>query len=445
MTNTTLIGRLANALPDPVTQEKLIRLAQRAFIDYLGSYYLALDEKSVINLATSLNIEDVTEQLFDNRGIPLEQEALFNGFTAHYLDIDNVQAHFRGHPGAVIFSSLLAVSQKNDRMRDLLWSFVVGVELAGKLGKVLNPEHAQNGWHSTGTIGSVAAALAIAVYKGSSLEQTCRIISLATTQAAGTLKQEGTDGKPLNAGFAARNAVSAYQLAQVGLSAELDPFADADGWIKLLSGRSFDARELSDCWLSPSEIESPGLWYKNHPICSAALSGYDAGKLAYQAGVRFSEIEQIICHYPKFGDSALTQTAPQTGIEGKFSIEYILWLVLTKGDISNADFLNRPVDNRFEEADKKISRIHDLAVSNISKRPIKLEIVRQGHSEFFTVEDPKGSPENPLNEHELVKKAISGMGGAALEVERLLKSEHATIADFIKIEKNSFRRISASA
>lgn len=445
MTNTTLISRLANSLPDAVTQEKLIRLAHRALIDYLGSYYLALDEKSVINLASSLNIEDVTEQLFDHRGISAEQEALFNGFTAHYLDIDSVQAHFRGHPGAMIFSALLAVSEKNDRMKDLLWSFVVGVELAGKLGKILNPEHAQGGWHSTGTIGSVAAALAVAIYKGLSKKQTCQVLSLATTQASGTLKQEGSDGKPLNAGFAARNAVTAYQLVTAGLSAELDPFADEDGWIKLLSGRDIDIQALSDSWFSPSEIRAPGLWYKNHPVCSAALSGYDASKLAYQAGINWNEVDAVICHYPKFGDAALTQTTPKTGVEGKFSIEYILWLVLTKGDISNADFLKRPIDSRFEEATAKISRVHDLPTSTTNKRPIKLEIIRSDHSDFFTVEDPQGSPENPLSEHELVKKAISGMGGAVLEVEQLLDSDQATIDDFIKIEKNSFRRVSASA
>jgi 2-methylcitrate dehydratase PrpD len=412
--NTDIVSKLLLTQSTEAEREQLFPIARRALIDYLGCYSLALNEKAVINLAKTLQINQTTSDLEANR--PASQLALFNGFTAHYLDIDDVQANFRGHPSAVIYSALLAISDSSDKISDLLWAYVQGVELAGKLGRILNPVHAGNGWHSTGTIGTIAAAAAVGVYKKVDVKKLSQIISLATTQASGQIAQEGSDGKPLNAGFAARNAVTAYELIETGLTANDDPFDSVNGWTAVITDEYFVINDLIDDWLKPAEILNPGLWFKERPICSAALSGYNAAKKAWQAGVRFSECDQIICHYPRSGDLALKQTNPQSGMAGKFSIEYIVWLVLNRGDVENSDFFNRPVDERFTESVGKIKRVHDLQVSDRNKRPIEIEIVQGNEHQFFKVEIPHGSPEDPLTDHEIVKKAVAGLGGPIIEI-----------------------------
>lgn len=63
------------------------------------------------------------------------------------------------------FSALLAVSDADDSFERLLAAYVQGVEFAGRIGLQCQPQHIKQGWHSTATIGSLAAAVAIGYFK----------------------------------------------------------------------------------------------------------------------------------------------------------------------------------------------------------------------------------------------------------------------------------------
>ena len=56
---------------------------------------------------------------------------------------------------------MLAVSENDVQLKDFLWSYVQGVELAGRLGQQFQPQHVKDGWHATATIGTLAATAAI--------------------------------------------------------------------------------------------------------------------------------------------------------------------------------------------------------------------------------------------------------------------------------------------
>lgn len=429
-TNTEILSKLILSQETQSRQRELTHEARRAFTDYLGCYAQGTFQKIPQKLAAQLKIQPF--QLTVGQvlpGVTSENVALLNGFTAHYLDLDDVQGHFRGHPSAVIYSALLAVSQPDDQVSSLLWAYVEGVELAGKLGSLLNPSHALKGWHSTGTIGTIAATAAIGVLKQVSSQQLAQMLSLATTQAAGQLLQEGSDGKPLNTGFAARNAVTAYQLVKLGLSANPDPFNSATGWLKTISDQSFNIETITKNWFEPAEVKSPGLWFKPLPVCSAALSGFDAALNAWRAGVRFKNCEKIICHYPPTGDAALTQHQPQTGIAGKFSIEYIVGLTLAKGRLNSDDFDDHPIDTAFLSLLEKVSRQHDLPAGDVSTRPVRLEIVTSHHqSQFFDVQSPHGSPQTPLSDFEILEKAADGLGRSVTWLAKVLQEPTTTIS-----------------
>ncbi|WP_054760269.1 MmgE/PrpD family protein [Secundilactobacillus collinoides] len=181
-------------------------------------------------------------------------------------------------------------------------------------------------------------------------------LSFAASQASGMMFQEGSDVKPSQAGLAVRNAVAAYQLTESGLTANTDPFNNHNGWLKTIAGIEITASNWGKSWLSPAQIETPGIWFKQNSFCSAAISGYDATRQAYEAGIRISNVTKLIFHYPENGDKALTKTHPLTGQEGKFSIEYIAWRVLENGDISTQDLDNRRIDSKFETVLPKFSR-----------------------------------------------------------------------------------------
>lgn len=416
--------------------DELLSIARSALVDYLGCLKLANKVPSVERLINELKVADASANILGrSETTTSERAALINGFTGHYLDYDDVQPNFRGHPSVVIFSALFAVSEDNDSIDDVLWAYVQGVEVAGQLGKYLNPKHAISGWHSTATIGTIAAAAALSVFKKLSVEQTIATISVATSQAAGMLFQAGTDNKPLHAGLAARNAVVALQITQANLTTSEDPFNNQNGWLKVIGNVEINPKDLKDNWLKTAQISSPGLWFKQHQFCSAAISGYDAAIDLWQKGVQWNDCQKIIVHYPKNGDRVLNQPRPQTGQQGKFSIEYIVWQVLNFGDVNDGNFDAKPIDTRFYDDIKIFSRANDLPQGVVTSRPAKLEVIIDGGSIASEVDNPLGSPQNPLSQEKIVDKLRQSVGKQTGEIQKIINSQNETVSKIIEALK----------
>lgn len=380
-------------------------VAKIAFLDYIASYSVGLKSPKNQKILRELAENEGTKQiLLTSYSTSRVQLALILGYLAHYEDLDDVQANFRGHPSAVIFSALLSVSDKDDGFQRMLEAYIQGVEFAGRIGQQFQPHHVNQGWHSTATIGCLAAAVAIGYYKKLSIDEFAYLLSLSTSQASGFLYQEGTDGKPLNAGFAARNAVQSYELVKLGMTAYDDIFSLDKGWMQVINQQSLDFDSFLDNWLEPSQILSPGLWFKQYPFCSAANGGFDLAQRAYRLGLRATNISKVDVHFSSSGDKALSHRFPKIKFEGKFSIEYILWLTLKKGSIDLTDFTEEKTSDDFLNFARKVVRYNDLESSNTT-RPVRLVIRGSDKIIFDQLEQyPKGSPDNPLSPKELYLK-----------------------------------------
>lgn len=433
---TNLISEQIHASVDIDKKQKLMGLARKSLIDYLASIELSKNQPAVVSLAnqlsTSIERLPLTSQL---DAVPIERAALINGFGSHYLDYDDVQANLRGHPSAVIFSALFAAAHDDDTVEQILWSYIEGVEFAGKLGKQIQPAHTNAGWHSTGTVGTLAAAAAISVLRKLSIQETTDIISIASSQASGMRYQFGTDTKPLHAGLAARNAVTAYLIVKAGLSTNEEPLNNDNGWAKTLHDIEI-TKEVYTNWLLPAEIESPGIWYKQHQFCSAAISSYDAAKQLTTQGFDLENVDKIIIHFPKGGDKALIYRIPETGQQGKFSPEYIIWQVFTHGDVYQKDFDDNPIDEEFKLASDKFERKNDLPQTDVNARPVILEYVSNTHNEKIRVDYPKGSPNNPLTSNELFNKLESSFTTKAKALIEVINRRNALITEVNQIINN---------
>lgn len=413
MTNTDrIISTLLKTKDDYVASQSWIQLAKFAFIDYLASYSLGLSNKKTQKLIKSLEIpSEKANLLYLNVTSTIERIAFLNGYLAHYEDLDDVHASFRGHPSAVIFSALLAVRDSKVTVDDFLWAYLTGLEFVCRLGLQLQPSHVNSGWHATATLASLGAAAAIGNLKQVDVKKFRYLLSYAASQASGFLFQEGTDGKPANAGFAARNAVIAYQLTQEGLTAFDDVFGNQEkGWAQTVRGRALNSDRLLKEWMQPAQIESPGLWFKKYSFCSAGAASFDAACLAYLDNVKIDEIEEMFVHFSENGDRALTYSNPRTKLEGKFSSEYLIWLGLSKGKVDNTtDFSDEKINPDFYQFSQKIKRLRDISCDS-DQRPTHLDIKIQDGWKTYKVDNPKGSPGNPLSETELMEKFILATG-----------------------------------
>ena len=435
---------------DVTNREDLLSVARIAFLDYLAFLAPAESEQAVQELARFIGAKssissDVSRDMNSsvlsgkvisegNTGLAIENvskadKALYYGFASHYLDFDDAQANLAGHFSTILYSALLAVIEPMDTWHEFFRAYIIGAELEGIIGSLINPAHRTQGWHSTGTVGVIGAAAAIGALRGLHGESLAQLLSLAATQSAGMFFQSGTDGKPLHAGLAARNGVWAYELLQyTSLQTSTKPFDPERGWFKTIGNITVTSNDIASRWLAPGQLIDPGLWMKVHPYCSAAICGAEAAEtVAHRlytsssyvskhnylspdteeqdqcrlcATPDFSlwkDIDRVTVHFPPGADAALRYTSPKTGREGQFSIEYIVYQVLAYGEVQDELFKIDIIDSSVRDYMSRIERVYDLPKVSQTERITKVTItLKNGDTFTETVNNPKGSPKNPL-------------------------------------------------
>ena len=430
---------------DVTNREDLLSVARIAFLDYLASLAPAETEQAVQDLARFIET--------NGENVSKADKALYYGFASHYLDFDDAQANLAGHFSTVLYSALLAVLEPTDTWHEFFRAYIIGAELEGIIGSLINPAHRTQGWHSTGTVGVIGAAAAIGALRGLHGESLAQLLSLAATQSAGMFFQSGTDGKPLHAGLAARNGVWAYELLQhTSLQTSTKPFDPERGWFKTIGNITVTSNDIASRWLAPGQLIDPGLWMKVHPYCSAAICGAEAAEIVahrlYTSSSYVSkhnylspdteeqdqcrlcttpdfslwdEINRVTVHFPPGADAALRYTSPTTGREGQFSIEYIVYQVLAYGSVQDELFKIDAIDTDVRDCMSRIERVYDLPKVSQTERITKVTVtLKNGDTFTETVNNPKGSPKNPLTMEDIRIKL--GLTLKADQIDRMIEA-----------------------
>ncbi|HEY7293731.1 MAG TPA: MmgE/PrpD family protein, partial [Dehalococcoidia bacterium] len=257
--------------------------------------------------------------------VSVTQAALVNGVAGHALDYDDVNYSLGGHPSVPLLPAVLALAEQlGAGGREALRAFVLGFEVECKLGRTQGASHYARGWHATSTHGTIGAAAAAAVLLGLTAEQTAMALGIAGSMAAGSRQNFGTMTKPLHPGRAAEAGLTAAMLAQRGFTADESMLEAPLGFIRLFSAAedhdpSVALEKLGEPW----EIVSPGIAVKKYPCCyntHRALDGVLA--LRDEAGIAAEEVEAVEVRLPVTSAAPLIHPRPQTGLEGKFSMQY---------------------------------------------------------------------------------------------------------------------------
>lgn len=382
---------------DPTIDELAVREAKKGIQDYLASSFFANKEPIPVQLNNQQRFTYGTRDKKQRITIATSENALVHGFLAHYLDLDDTQPAMRGHAGAVILSALFAVAHPDDDGSDFIAAYIAGVEIGGRLGTIFNPELYDRGWHATEFIGGFAATAALIKYLKLDEKQAENAFSLVASQASGFRFQFGTDAKPLQAGIASRNAIEAVDWALKGVVGSSNYLFGDKGILNIFAvDQTKAANILSASWEEDLQIYRPGLWFKAYPFCSAAFRAADAATTIFKtASYEMSDIDQVTISFNPGRDAALVYTNPTTGLEGKFSAEYITYIGLKKGYYDQSDFSSEILNEDDQAALNKFSRV----IKAESKKGLST-IVRVTFKDGLSLQEevwhPTGSPENPL-------------------------------------------------
>jgi len=352
--------------------------------------------------------------------------ALVNGCAGHALDFDDNFDPPKAHASTVLVPAIFAVADEHGASGgQCIDAYIVGLQIQGRIGQGVNPAHRNRGWHATATMGAMGAAAAAARLMKLDSERSAMALSIATSMAAGFMAQFGTMTKPLHAGLAAKAGVMAASFAAAGLTAGWHTLDGPNGMNVLMVGPDLeDLRAANrqpehgqtlyyECAHvgAPLLITEHAFRVKRFPNCGASHRSIDAVLDLREAhGITADAVEKVNVRAPLTHLNNLMYRQPETGLEGKFSIEYALACALVTGDCTLADFTDDAVMR--PEIRALFPRIHrdpvDLPESQL---PTTVTItLKGGRVVEQTVTMPKGSKPAPFPTEQYWRKFDSCLG-----------------------------------
>lgn len=424
------VRRLSHAIaqfalgPIDARQPEVAELARRTLLDQFGVAVAARGEDAVRILSSSLGALPTGRSTVWSSGERTDAAtaALLNGTAGHALDFDDVTDVTMGHPSVVLWSAVFAAAQDaraSGAAAVEAWAaaFVVHAAVARAMDV---PAHYSAGWHSTATIGILGATAGVARLQGLDEEATMRAIGLASSMAGGSRQNFGTMTKPLHPGLAARDAVIAVRLAQAGFTADVGELDAALGYFSRFSPGADVDKALTA--LSLSTLVESGINVKKYPCCYNTHRTADAAlDLRARDGIEAPDVQAVHVTLEPLGFEPLIHHRPKTGLEGKFSVEYVIAAALLDGGVSLQSFTDEAV--RRPEAQALIEKV-TWAVSDVP--PVGSPSWEQAYSALrvtttdgagheFRTDVPRGDTRAPLTRDELMAKfasciAFSGTG-----------------------------------
>jgi 2-methylcitrate dehydratase PrpD len=290
-------------------------------------------------------------------GCDLLNAALVNGTAAHALDFDDCSNTLGGHPSAPILPALWALAEtRRASGQQILTAYAVGVEVETKIGRAVNFHHYEKGWHPTATLGTFGSAAACARLLDLDAERIAAALALAASMASGLKANFGTMAKPFHVGHCARNGLLAALLAAEGMTASPEALEHPQGFLAVYNGPgTFDAGRILDSWAAPLDLIEPGIAFKRHPCCASTHPAVDA-LLALRAahGLGPHNVARIESWTHPRRLRHTNRPDPQSGLDGKFSVQYVLARALAQGVVGIGDFTD--------------AAIQDLAIRQIMTR-----------------------------------------------------------------------------
>jgi 2-methylcitrate dehydratase PrpD len=324
---------------------ELFDRATWAIVDTVGVAIAGRREDSFRVLAETLGQSQGQATVFPTRArTSAAQAAFLNGTAGHALDYDDVADEITGHPSVVLVSALLALAEANGNTgREVLEAFVIGFEVDCAIASALPvAPHYTRGWHATATIGTLGGATAAGRLLHLDETRMRNALGIAASMVSGSRQNFGTMTKPLHAGLAARDAVLSAQLAANGYTADQNQLEGPLGFFHMY-GSSSDPSAVSAGLEGPGVLLTHGLNVKKYPCCYGTHRAADATLALRDKGIHASQVRSVSVALQPGGQQAIIHHRPQTGLQGKFSCEYVVAACLLDGRVGLSTFSDEAV------------------------------------------------------------------------------------------------------
>ena len=341
--------------------------------------------------------------------------AFANGISIHSDDFDDTAMITATllHATAPVLPPAFALCESGRRTgKELMLAYHLGVEVGCKIAQAISPRHFNDGYHPTGTIGSFSSAAACAKLRGLNALQTAYSLGIAAAEAAGLRDNFGSMTKPFQAGHPAESGVVAADLASIGWTAASDILEAPAGFFHAAGG-GFNPDAIVNRLGNPWTFASPGVLLKRFPCGTIQQPFMDETlRLIRQHDITAAGVEIVEVGGSRLEVDTLLHHHPATGLQGKFSMEFCVSILLLERKAAGLSQFTDAVVQRPDVQDLiRLVNFYAVPQSNGKTGSDNLSIhMKDGRVFSGRAQFAKGSPENPMSYDEVAEKF---MGNAA--------------------------------
>ena len=338
-----LTNRIVATTFDTLTPEA-INAARRLVLDGISIAIAGTEEEAIQILAAHYESfgarGNSTVIGFPFRTAPTLAAAL-NGASMHVLDFEPMWTP-SNHALSTTLPAILALADIREISgRDVITALVKGIEMQGWIrhaGRVY--EHGGVKFHPPGLVGPMGSAVAAGHILGLNAEQMAHALGIASSRCGGMPANIGTMTKSTHCGMAAMHGLESALLAAKGFTANPEPFEAHNGYARQMFGDTFEAKDLLN-FGPPFRIVQPGYAMKMFPSQFGTHFAITAGLNLHSRIPDPSAIKAIRLTTPVM--QYVNRPHPDTGLAGKFSLQYTFASGLLRGGVKIDTFTDEEV------------------------------------------------------------------------------------------------------
>jgi 2-methylcitrate dehydratase PrpD len=341
--------------------------------------------------------------------------ALLNATSMHVLDFEPMWTPAT-HALSPALAPVLALAESiGAHGRDVLAAVIKGVEIQGWIRRACGHVASRDfKFHPPGMVGPIGAAVAASHLLKLDASALANAIGIATSRCGSLTSNTGTMTKSTHCGYAASLGLESALLAANGFTGDDKAFDSATGYAAIFLPPDFD-REMLMCFGLPFRLVDPGFALKIFPCKFTTHYGITAALAARPRVPSADAIRAVRMLAPivPTGD----RPHPETGLEGKFSVQYTLAAALLDGAVTLSSF----TDERLHRPDMQtllskiaVTMTPDITTEYNAGRYVDLEIELAGGTTVRErCERPRGSwGAEPISETEHIVKVRDCLAGS---------------------------------
>ena len=280
------------------------------------------------------------------RKASLQNAALVNGISGHAMDYDDGHRFSTVHLGSAVIPAVLAVAEKeNKTMDDVSRGSAIGYEAAIRMGNCIQPAHRARGYHASGTVGTIGAAMGVAALLDFDREQFKSTLAAACTSAGGILEmQENVSTlKPFNIGRATHDGITAALIVRAGFQGPEDTLEGKFGFLRAVCETCKPEVLSLD---NDSCYNICGSYHKPYASCRHTHGAvYAALRAVQDNNLNWQDIAGICVDMYGQGVKGHDHTLIPSPVAGKMSTPFCIALALITGNIGLSSFTEDALQN----------------------------------------------------------------------------------------------------